>query len=497
MADLKVTQETIDLAKQALQQPLAKDAVTQGYTTATGITGYNLERPAKSLFPVLAPFRNSLPRVKAPIGAPAAHWKAITGINVTNQRATTGFGYAGNLVSTAEKDFMAAYQVISLGDSVQYDAQIQAEGFQDLRATAGINLLYALMEQEDIIDLGGQNFSLGTPSTPTLTVSSTGGTIGAVNVGVAVAARTLQGYYDGKNTAASTPATSGTLSGSTNSITATVAYVPGAVVYDWYVGNAGGTLYYYTSTSVNKVTITSVPTAAQAVPTATLPMLGTPSSTAPTVDQSADPNAYNGLIATLTGSYNNGTFVSAGQGQPSGAYVKSLDGATLTGSNGTIAEIDAALQYLWGNAKLSPTKMLCNSVDHMNISNKIIASGGAYTMFRPNDIGERQTVVGGQLVETYLNKAVNGRAIPIETHPWLPQGTIIFLTEKLPYPNNLVANVMEVETLLEYTQIEYATSRYAGQAGGGPRYDFEVRAQQVFKNYFPGSMAILQNVANG
>lgn len=494
----QVTRETIELAKAALQQPLTKDATVQGYTTALGITGYNLEAPAKSLFPVLAPFRNSVPRVKAPKGAPAAHWKAITAINATNVRATTAFGYAGALVSTTEKDFMATYQVISLGDSVQYDAQIQAEGYQDLRATSGINLLYALMEQEDVIMLGGQNFTLGTPSAPTLTPSTSGGSIGAVNVSVAVVARTMQGYFDGKGTPASTPTSTGALTGTTNSVVATVAAVAGAVVYDWYVGLAAGTLYYYTSTSVNKATITSVPTQAATPPTTALPMLGTPPANAglATTDNSIDANAYNGLIATLIGDYSGGTFVQHGSGTASGAYWKSLDGATLTGSSGTIAEIDAALQYLWGNAKVSPTKLLVNSVDHVNMSNKIIASGGAYTLFRPNDVGERQSVIGGQLVETYLNKAVNGRAIPIETHPWLPQGTILGVTEKLPYPNNKVANVLEVETLLEYQQIEYAVARSAG-AGGGPRYDFEVRAQEVFKNYFPGAMLIIQNVANG
>jgi hypothetical protein len=494
--NLQVTQETIELAKKALSQPLAKDATTQGYTTATGITGYNLEAPAKNLFPVLSPFRNSIPRVKAPKGAPAAHWKAITAINSTAQRATTGFGYAGALISTTEKDFVANYQVISLGDSVQYDAQIQAEGYQDLRATSGINLLYALMMQEDIIDLGGQNFSLGTPNAPSLSGSASGGSIGSVNIDVKVAARTLQGFYDGKGTAASNGTASGTLTGPSASVVATVTAVPGAVVYDWYVGSHGGTLYYYTSTTVNTVTIKSVPTQAASVPS-TLAQLGTPPANPTATDSSADANSYNGLIATLVGDYTSGAFVQNGTGTSSGAYFKSLDGATLTGSTGTISEIDTALASLWSNAKVTPTKILVNSTDHVNMSNKIISSGGAYTLFRPSDIGERQTVVGGQLVETYLNKAVNGAAIPIETMPWLPQGTIILTTERLPYPNNKVANVMEIETLLEYQQIEYAVARTAGQAGGGPRYDFEVRAQQVFKNYFPASMAIIQNVGNG
>lgn len=497
----QVTQQTMELMKAALSQPLAKDATTQGYNTSTGLTGYNLEAPAKSLFPVLAPFRNSVPRVKQTKGAQAAHWKGIMGINVTNKRATTGAGFAGNLVSTKEMDFMAPYKVLSLGDTVEYDAQIQAQEFQELRQTSGINLLYALMEQEDIVLLGGQNYGFGQPGTPSLTVATTGGAIGAINFSVAVVARTMQGYFDGQGTQASVAATTGALTGTTNKVTATVAAVAGAVVYDWFAGSAGGTLYYVGSSTNNTYTFSSAPGAAATV--SGLSMCAIPADASgnaittaadAATDNSGDTNAPNGLIASLTGDYVNGNFAKRGSGASTGAYYKSLDGSSLTATQGTIDQIDAAFQYLWDNAKVSVDTVLVNSADHVNISNKIIASGGVYTLFRPNDVGERQDVVGGQLVQTFLNKAVNGRAVALETHPWIPQGTVVGVTRKLPYPNNKVANVLEVETLLEYQQIEYATSRQAGQANGGPRYDFEIRAQEAFKNYFPGSMFCLQNV---
>jgi hypothetical protein len=90
-----------------------------------------------------------------------------------------------------------------------------------------------------------------------------------------------------------------------------------------------------------------------------------------------------------------------------------------------------------------------------------------------------------------------GRPIALETQPNLPQGTVMLVTEQLDYPNNKVANVMEVETQLEYKQIDYASAMLSGVANGGPRYDFEVRAIQTFKNYFPGAMGIISNIANG
>lgn len=500
----EITQETIELAKEALGKgALAKDNITQGYNVNTGLIGYSLEAPSKKLFPVLTPFRNVLPRVKPKVASNMSHWKGIMGINTTNQRATAGFGSAGNLISTRTKDFAAAYKTISLGDSVQMDAEKMSQGFENIRATASINCLYSLMTQEEILLLGGQNFTLGTPSAPTVAVATTGGTIGTVNVGIAVAARTMQGYFDGQSTLPSTAGTSGVLTGSTNVVSATVPYVTGAVCYDWYVGLAAGTLYYYATTTVNKISgITAVPVAATAstglamcnIPIVSVGGANATTSALLTVDNSADANSYNGLIASLVGDYDTtGQFVQHGTGSSCNAYVKSLDGNALTATNGTIDQIDAGLQYLWSNAKVSPNKLMCNSIDHVNISNKIIASGGVYTMYRPDQLSERQNAMGGQIVDTFVNKAVNGRPIKIETHPWLPQGTILATTDTLPYPNNEVENIMEVETLEEYKQIEYAMSRQTGTAGG-PRYDFENRAIETFKNYFPASMMILQNV---
>jgi hypothetical protein len=513
MPDLStITNQTIAMQK-AQATELAKDATTQGYTTATGLTGFNLEAPSKSLFPVLSPLRNVIPRTKAQNGAKTAQWKAITAINAGNARATTPFGAAGNTISTKEQDFAAPYKIISLGDTVQYDAQIQAQGFQDLRATSGVNTLYALMEQEEVVLMGGQNFTLGTPSAPSLVNATTGGTIGPVNVGVAVAARTMQGYYDGQSGLPSTQATTGVLTGATNQVTATAVYVPGATIYDWYVGTAGGTLYYYGSTTINIMVISNVPVAAATTTgityggaslpgyyTNATPPVWTASTTAAIAtaagDNSIDTNAFNGIIASLVGDYVNGQFVQHGTGLNCGSYIASLNGALLTGNNGTINEIDAALMYLWNNARVSPTKILMNATDRVNASNKMIATGGAYLMFQPDNVAQRQGVVGGQVVSQYINKAMNGVAIPIEVHPYLPQGTILGLTESLPYPNNKVSNVLEIETQLEYQQIEYAVNRQSGTTGG-PRYDFEVRAQETFKNYFPGSMFMIQNVKNG
>lgn len=480
-----------EVTAETLEQ-ITKAVTSQGYTTALGLTGFNLRAGALNLFPFLSPWRNRLPREMAPNGAKSAQWKAITGINVTNQSIFSGYGFAGNLVSTTETDYLAAYQPISLGDSVQMDAEILARGFDTLRAKAGTRLLYATMIKEDQGLLGASNIALPTPGAPTVTTSTTGGSIAATTaINVKVSARTLVNYFNGGGTVYSAQGTVTTGAGSTNSGTASVTAVPGAVAYDWTVGG-----FYYTTTTAPTVTITSIPGADQALPA--LPSLGggTPSAANRAADSSADPNAFNGLLTTITQDYGTNGQVTYGTGTSSGAYIKDLGGATLTGLNGGVVEIDNALQSLWDLKRVSPTVMLVSSQQARDITRKVISTGGATTLFDPTNIEQRRSAAGGYFLESYLNPAVNGQPIEIASMPHIPAGTIIMLTERLPYPDNDAGAVFDVECQSDYTQIEYAMSRGSGNLGG-PRYDFEVRAIETFRNKFPAGCAVLSGVGAG
>lgn len=467
-----ISEETIQKALEAFKaggQALQKDATTQGYTVGTGLQGYDLEAPAKSLYPVVTPYRNRVPRKKAPVGATAANWKAITDVNVDRAKPTVSFGTAGTVIKVTEKDYSAAYKAIALGGMVLLDAQNLARGFDDLRARAAVDTLYSLMIEEEIILLGGQNTVLAAPVAPTLTVDTVGGSIGAVNVGVKCAVRTLEGVRYAASgigiSNASPEKTSGVLTGSTNKITATVTAVPGAAQYDWYAGAAGGPWYFVASTAANKCVISSVPGSG---------------TQAPTADTSADADAFTGLIPQLV----------AGS-----ATYKSLDGSTLTSANGSIKEIDDVLLDLYENKKLSPNLMIMAPQQSLDISNKVISSGGATILLPTGDAAQRGNILAGNMVTRYLNKA-SGEIIEIMSNPMWPAGRIAIITERLPFPNSNIESVFQVETQQEYQQLEYAASRQAG-TNGGPRYDFEDRCIELLKCYFPGGCAILDNIAQG
>ena len=292
-----------------------------------------------------------VPRVKSPDGNPFAIWRSI--LNLTNSQPdmSMGFDYAANEVQFEEQDFQARYKPTGYSGLVTQDAYDLAYGYADPYAVSTFNTLNQVLIGDDRKLLGAQSFALAAASAPTLTGHSTAGTIAVSSLYVGVAARTGSGYYygSGNSQGASTQITG--LSGTTNSVTATVTSVKGAVAYDWFYSASGSTWYYYTTTTVNAATISSTITQNNALPSATLcPDLSTQwkgSTGVPTYNASADngsanANDYDGLLASLSGDYNGtGQWVQPGMGTPNPAINTSLDGAALTLTGGTITEIEA------------------------------------------------------------------------------------------------------------------------------------------------------------
>lgn len=479
-----ITEETLEAVKKAQ---------TSGALNNTGLFGYDLSQWV-SLIPVETPFRNRTPRVGSENGAKFATWRALLDVSASQPDIAIGWDNSGSLAILSEQDVQAPYAPYALAGRVTQDAIDLGKGYADARAIAAINTLNMLMIAEDIKLIGAQSFTLQTPGTPAVSVSATtGGTIAASTaVNVKVAARTSNNYYYGGSTVASAQGTvtTGTTT-STNTALATVAAVPGAVAYDWFVGGV-----YYTTTTVNKVTITSVPTAAQALPS-TLPLLSTVAPTVPpTADSSANAKDTNGLLATLVGDYStNGTIVTRGTGTSSGATFTSLDGGTLTVSGSSIVELDAFLLAIWNKVLLSPSVLMMNAQEATNIANKVLGTNAAVTYLTPDNAAQRHDVVAGGFVGTYINKAAGGKAVSIEVHPHLPPGTIIARTDVVPFPGSNITNVTQVRTLRDYADFSYGANW--SQGGLGPREDFEIRTVEAFQNKAPVTMGVLSNIANG
>lgn len=505
--DLVKTLELIKTAQQtAIPDEIAK-AFTQSGSPTTGLTNYDLQAPALTIYPNLSPLRNKIPRVSGK-GGTQATWKAITGINTGNTSMGLAEGKRSGIISTKVSEYLASYKGLGLEDSVTFEAESAAEGFDDVRGRAVQGLLRSTMIGEENVILGGNTSSaLGTTPTPSLATATTGGTIAAAaaysvicvalgydaywaaigtnngNTGqaFAVATSVIPGQitrtnadgtsdtYGGGSAQKSANATIAT-TGSTSTVSATVAPVIGAYGYAWFAGATAGTETLQAVTSINSVVLTSTVAGGQAASLLTA------------VDSSTNSLLFDGLLTQIT---------KAG----SGAYVKTLAtgtagvgvGLTSDGAGG-INEIDAAFNAYWQQYRLSPDTIYVNSQELINANKKIIANGGApIVRFNMDANAMNGNYSAGAVLGSYLNKITN-QLVKIEVHPTLPAGTMLFYSSSIPYSLSGVSNVLQIKTRRDYYQIEYPLRTR--------KYEYGVYMDEVLQNYFPPAFGIITNIAN-
>jgi len=489
--------ETMELLKAALGAP--SDELRKSITTGTGLVAYDLQAPAKNLYPVATPLRNRLPRVGGGIGT-ATNWKVIQAI-IGSGFDSMGWvpeGQRSAQMSYGTGDKSAAFRTLGEEDSITREAINAAKGFEDAKARMVMRLLQKLMLKEEMALLAGNaSLNLGTCPTPTLSAGGSGATLPAATYSVICVPLTMEGY---KNfTVASGITASQTITGAdgktftlkggvgqksaaaTQAITlgqvlsCSVTPVRGAVAYAWYVGTAG-------NEKLEKITTLNSTTF-----NAPLAGTGQAASALPSSDNSSNSLAFDGLLTAALKS-------------DSGAYYNALPtgtagtGTALTSSGkGSINEIDAMLKTMWDTYQVSPTVLWVNSQEQQNITSKVL-NGSSAPLLRVNtDAKEPFAIVANGVVEYYFNPfgLGGGRKIPILLHPNLPAGTILGWAEDLPaqYQSNEVPNVAEVRTRADYYQIDWPARTRADEVG--------VYCEEVPAVYAPFAMGVLTNIANG
>ena len=500
MSLLQTTEETLRLTKAAL----AENALAKTVSLATGLSAYDLQAPAKNLFPIVTPLRNALPRVGRLNPGDAARWRTITSITGSGYDA---MGWVPEGQRTASMSYSAQAQVapyLTLGeeDTVTFEAEAAAQGFEDLNATATLRLLQKTMRKEETALLGGNaSLALGTPAAPTLTASGTGATLPAATYSVIVVALSFEGWKNSSVSGgvATSKAITGndgntyTLNGGSSmrsanatlavtlgqTLSATVSVVAGAVAYAWYAGAAGAETLQ---------AITTINSATFAAPLAS----GQQAATVITADNSRNATlAFDGLLTV-------------GFNPANSAYVQSLasgtagTGSFLTASGrGSVIEIDNMLVAMWNAYKLSPTVLYVNAQEQRNITNKCLTSASGplirYNVAADGDNGGPYGVSASGVVRWYYNpfSVDGGFDIPVKVHPDLPPGTILALCERLPvwYQSNQTPNVAEVLTRRDYYRVDWPLRTR--------RREFGVYAEETLAVYAPFGVGILTNIGNG
>lgn len=492
------TLDTLDLVKGALRSP--DDRITKTISTSTGLVAFDLEAPAKNLYPVVTPIRNAIPRVGGGTGT-AINWRQVT--------ALTGSGFdamgwvpegqrSGQMsYTTASKS--AAFVTIGEEDAATYEAISAGRMFEDIQARMTFRLLQKLMLKEEMAILAGNaSLQLGTPAAPTLSASGSGATLPAATYSVIVVALTLEGYQN--SSLAAGIATTKTITGAdgktfvlaggssnkgsntTQAVTlgqtlyASVTGIQGAVAYAWYVGTAGNETLQ-AITTINSISFAAPLTGGQQAVSAI------------TADNSANASyAYDGLLTTA---------LKAG----SNAYVSTLPtgtagtGTPLTASGrGSVVEIDTMFQQMWNLYQVSPTVLYVNVQELKNITSKVLSNAsGPLLRYEVTGDGNAYDLAAAGAVSFYFNPyALNGGLrIPVRIHPKVPPGTIVGWAENLPvqYQSNEVPNVAEVKTRQDYYQIDWPVVTRQRQVG--------VYAEEVLTVYAPFAMGVITNIGNG
>ncbi len=501
---LGVTEDTFKMIKSA----------TAGIDTTTGIAGIDLIDDLMSWVPVDVPFFTSVPRGPGR-GATAVFWETLLNVNAGQPDGGTPANWSSPVINIQNQYTYSPYAKVGAGGRVTYDAIAQGADYADVLAVNTLQVINQLLISLDIHQLNAQSFALPAIGTPTAVASTTGGSIATSTVYIKVAARSGVNWYRGGSGVASAER-SVAVTGPTGSVSAAVTAVRGAAGYDWYVGSATGAEFYYTTTPTNAVTITSVPTATQNVPTGYAGLFGSygpgsPSagpSAVPTADTSYETFWQNGLIASILGDWPSqpdqalssgavANLVTPGTGSSQGAFYQSLDGAQLSVSGAGFGQIYTMNMSIYNTYQVTPSRMLLGSQVITDFANGLLDNPQAVTWLVPNDkIGRGEVVAGGH-VATYLNKTVNGKPIELHLMPNLPPGKIVSVIDSVPFPGANITAALQARTQYDFFRFDYGANRIASTADGGPRYDFEVASRQAFVNKTSGICGILDNIGAG
>jgi len=493
------TRETLDLTRKALQ---GKDGLNKSITLSSGLVYYDLQAPSKTMYPVITPLRNSIPRVGRVNAGDATRWKQITSLIGSGYDAMGWIpeGQRSGVMSATTSTKSASYVTIGEEDNLTFEAEAAAVGFEDEDSMVTVRLLQKLMRKEEVALLAGNaSVSLGTPTAPTTSASGSSATLSSNMYSVIVVALTLEGWKN--SSLAGGIATTKTITGAdgktftlnggssnkssntTQAITlgqslfASVPAIQGAIAYAWFVGTAG---------SETLQAITTINSVAIAAPLAT----GRQAASVISADSSANAGlAFDGM---LTQSLNPNNL----------AYVNTLatgtagTGTTLTASGrGSVVEIDTMLQSMWDNYRVSPTVIYVNSQELKNITSKVLGSGsGSLLRYNNDSSGDvPYSMVAGGTIEYYFNPFSSGGGVkmPIKVHPDLPPGTLLAYAENLPeaYQNNETPNVAEVLTRRDYYRMDWPVRTRQREYG--------VYAEEVLAVYATFALGVITNIANG
>lgn len=469
-----------------------------GIGSIYGLVPFDLLAPSRLIYPVYTVFRNKLPRppgqgtsrierVFTGISGSQTGGQSVVDISIP-ELVQTGGSFSNwplNLPgsgSQTEVQLNIPYKFFGLTEQLSWLAQFAGQGFEDISALANLILLQEMMMGEEYQMIAATSTNLATPGQVTTTLRTAGSNETAIGGSPAhfVVAVTANNYWgETLNSAVSADITT---VGTTNVVDVTIVPVAGAMSYNIYVSENSATptnaQLWKVATGVGglRYTIQGPLT------------LAAPATHPPTVDTgTGSSNRMEGLVPVLTGkSSASGVYPSPWQG----GYVNQNVGTHLSYS-----AIYTALDALWENPssnnpgafKADPGEIVGDGGDIMRLSNDVISQGSAtnYRLFL--DQGDVNGVTVGAAVSEFQNP-ITRSILKLVVHPWLTQGTALFMTYQLPQTWSNVANAWEMTMVQDYVSIawpvidatyRYSIFMYGAMVAHAPQYSGILQGLQV------------------
>jgi hypothetical protein len=268
--------------------------------------------------------------------------------------------------------------------------------------------------------------------------------------------------------------------------------VPGALGYKVYCSHAAaGAVYlahpntdlYYKNTLAALGAAIVVPTGQTFVTVNHVQIVSPPTATTlgSAGDASASTIQYDGIV--------NWAQKDTLYTQALGTHIKKdLDGAVLTTAGSGISEFDYILQNMWNTWVINPSIIITSAQGATSLTDKLVAANSA-AMYRFDVTNNANGFTGGLFVGGYLNKFAasmlgQGPAtIPVWAHPYMPDGTFLFLTERVPYQYSREARGFALDVMTPYTYFELGRTQRS--------FPFSVFFTQTLKCYHPLAQAAI------
>ena len=459
--------------------PMQKDATANvGVTTGLGLAPIPLDAPAKLVYPILTPLRNSTPRETK--GGPSTTFRSITKINSSNLWPSVGEAVAGGATGRnsamafdeADKTvYFKSYGMENfLTPEAEFGGNYEGQNF-NLRDFSTLANLQGMMRGEELLMLGGNITALGkvagVAKHATQLAAGTGSLTAATNYYVFIAPLILRGYAigsqgqgtvtagvdaAGEGTADSfTLATEAALSAGDQSLAVKWTPLAKAVAYNVFIGSSSGiaNAKYHSTVTVPYVEILAVPGS------------GNRPNAADQTANAYDFDGYYSLISAANGAY----------------VVNHANVAFTADGRGGVTQISDALRYMWLTHKVSPDFLLMHATDRDAIAT-VIAAAAAPAARLNAQFGDGK-LVGGISFTGVINPYFGDRMIPFLIHPDAVPGTILGVCQNIGeyYPNAGIAANFKMRMCWDYRREDFAKVRRASEFG--------IYARGALINYAP------------